>query len=131
MQSLLSYNCGIVEIEPKEYARLDLEVHKILTEHGLYFKPSCKERLYMPRSKLGRGLSNIEDKSERILLQFNTFLNNKKEICARKRCYFTFEKESLTQLGLINEYLQAKYNAEIKLVAKVSSWSNTKARWRK
>lgn len=126
--SLINYYCGIVDIEPEEYARLDLEIRAVLTQHNIYFKPSCMERLYMPRTKLGRGLSNVEDKSEKILLQFNTFLNNKKEICDRKRCIITNEQNSLTQLGLIDGYLRSKYSLKETIDIDILQTAQTKAR---
>lgn len=110
--SLVNYYCGILEIEPSEYAKLDLEVRKILIEHRIHFKPANKERLYLPRTHMGRGLSNIEDKAERILLQFNTFLENKKYICDRKKCIIENEVKFATHLGLIKQYLVAKYDLE-------------------
>lgn len=64
----------------------------------------------MPRSLLGRGLNNVEDKAERILLQFHTFLANRKSVCQRKKCIIYNEKTKATQLGLINEYILSKYS---------------------
>ncbi|KAI5169874.1 hypothetical protein PAEPH01_1063 [Pancytospora epiphaga] len=55
-------------------AALDKGVRAILTYQGLHLHPACLERLYLPRDEVGRGLHNIEMRSEQILLQFSTYL---------------------------------------------------------
>ncbi|KAI5169670.1 hypothetical protein PAEPH01_0903 [Pancytospora epiphaga] len=45
-----------------------------LTYQGLHLQPACLERLYLPRDEMGRGLHNIEMRSEQMLPQFSTYL---------------------------------------------------------
>lgn len=58
--SLINYYCRIIDIEPCEYAALDVDVRKLPTDNRLHFKPANRERLYLLRKHNGRGLANIE-----------------------------------------------------------------------
>ncbi|KAI5171460.1 hypothetical protein PAEPH01_1644 [Pancytospora epiphaga] len=50
------------------------QIHFILEHDFINPQPACLERLYLPRDEMGRGLHNIEMRSEQMLLQFSTYL---------------------------------------------------------
>ncbi|KAI5169305.1 hypothetical protein PAEPH01_0597 [Pancytospora epiphaga] len=72
--NLINYYVGLLTLEPEDYAALDKGVRAILTYQGIHLQPACLERLYLPRDEMGRGLHNIEMRSEQMLLQFSTYL---------------------------------------------------------
>ncbi|KAL6120577.1 hypothetical protein NUSPORA_02671 [Nucleospora cyclopteri] len=70
--SLVNYYIGVLKIEPDDFARLNEEIRLILTKNKIHFQPNCKERLYLPRTEMGRGLFSIEQTSKQMLLQLKT-----------------------------------------------------------
>ncbi|KAK6090309.1 hypothetical protein P3W45_000666 [Vairimorpha bombi] len=89
--SLINYYIGILNIEPNKYEEFDERVRLILIKHPVHQQHACKERLYLPRKALGRGLVNIELKSERMLLKLFNIIENSKETCLRRRAIFYTE----------------------------------------
>ena len=110
--SPLNYYVGLVEFEPVEYEEMDREIRGILKDERIHYQPGNKERLYMPRSQLGRGLTNVVFKSERMLLAMNNFLEQRKDSCKRKAAIMAVERERATHLGTIKSYLKEKYNLD-------------------
>ncbi|XP_029654480.1 uncharacterized protein LOC115227916 [Octopus sinensis] len=82
--SLYNYYIGLIDIEPHEFQAIDTEVRRILSNLHVHLKPANKERLYISRSNLGRGLNSIVHKSECMLYQFLTDLERKSAMCLRK-----------------------------------------------
>ncbi|KAL6122446.1 hypothetical protein NUSPORA_00483 [Nucleospora cyclopteri] len=70
--SLINYYIGVLKIKPDDFARLNDEIRFILTKNKINFQSSCKERLYLPRTEMGRGLCSVEQRSEQMLLQLKT-----------------------------------------------------------
>ena len=68
-------------------------------------QPACKERLYLPRLELGRGLQSVEHKSEQMLLQLKT----SEHISTRRVTILKVEKDNQTHLSKIDSYLKIKY----------------------
>ncbi|TBU06349.1 hypothetical protein CWI36_0467p0020 [Hamiltosporidium magnivora] len=68
----------------------------------------CKERLYLSRTKLGRGLHSVELRSEHMLLQLLDCLEKSKEISTR-RAAILVENNYKTHLALIKGFLKVKY----------------------
>ena len=75
-------------------------------------QPACKERLYLPRSEMGRGLHNIEFKSGTMLLQLRNTLEDSKLISTRRGAILKTEEKSVTHLATICNYLRSKYAME-------------------
>ena len=67
--SLINYHIGVLRLEPEDFSEID---HEIRHKHRVHMQPACRERLYLPRSEMGRGLQSIEQKSEHMLLQLKT-----------------------------------------------------------
>ncbi|KAF7677982.1 hypothetical protein TCON_2633 [Astathelohania contejeani] len=74
--SLVNYHIGLQHLEPADFLKLDHEIHQALIKHKVHLKPGCKERLYLPRTEMGRGLHSVEMKSEYMLLQLLDTLKN-------------------------------------------------------
>ena len=53
-------------------------------DYKVHLQPANKERLYLPRAMLGRGLSNIEHKSEHMLLELNERFERSKNVSLRR-----------------------------------------------
>ena len=66
--SLLNYYVGLVEFEHEDLDKLDQEIRKILRANRIHYQAANTERLYIPRSEMGRGLTNAAQKGERILV---------------------------------------------------------------
>jgi hypothetical protein len=88
---------------------MDLEIRKILNEYKIHFKLACMEILYLKRKEMGRGLTNINHKSEVMLLNMKTSFENSSVGINRKRSILMLEKKNTTQLGIIQGYLVTKY----------------------
>ncbi|KAM0681074.1 hypothetical protein GINT2_000859 [Glugoides intestinalis] len=73
----------------------------------------------MPRAQLGRGLCNIEHKSEHMLLQLNKSLEGSRNVSLRRAAILKVEKNNSTHLALINGYLIAKYKLKESLNTKI------------
>ena len=108
--SLMNYYIGLVEFEPREYREMDRDVLRILREARIHLKPGNMERLYMPRQQMGRGLTNILFKSERMLLEMYNFLDHRKGFSMRRAAILAVERKRATHLGTIKSYLKEKYN---------------------
>ncbi|KAF7684302.1 hypothetical protein TCON_0517 [Astathelohania contejeani] len=78
--SLVNYHIGLQHLEPADFLKLDYEIRQALIKHELHLKPECKERLYLPRTEMGRGLHSVEMKNEYMLLQLLDTLKKYKNI---------------------------------------------------
>ena len=104
--STLNYYIGVIPFEPTDYERMDQGIRQILDEHKVTRKTSNIARLYLPRYELGRGLHNIVEKAEVSLIKLNQYLLSKENT----KIIIKIEKENVTLLWTINEYLVNKYN---------------------
>ncbi|KAI2805264.1 hypothetical protein BLOT_004258 [Blomia tropicalis] len=104
--STINYYIGILNYEPEEFEQLDKQIRQILAKHNVIRKASNIQRLYISRDELGRGLQNIRDKSEQMLMSLNKYLNSK----SVTRPIIEVEKRLATHLGMIEEYLKMKYD---------------------
>ncbi len=100
---------GVLDIEPEEFASLDNMIRQILNKYDIHLQPSCKERLYLPRDELGRGLSKIEHKSEIMLFNLLKNFESSKHVYLRRFAIIMQQKRQKTHFSLIQEYLTEKY----------------------
>ena len=77
--SIINYHIGVLKLDPKDFAEIDHEIRQALTKYEIHKQPACKERLYMSREELGRGLNNVEMRSEHMLVQLYSALNDHKK----------------------------------------------------
>ncbi|TBU19956.1 reverse transcriptase, partial [Hamiltosporidium tvaerminnensis] len=66
--SLINYHIGVLRLEPADFSKLDDAVRAVLVKNKIHLCPECKERLYLPRTELGRCLRRVELRSEHMLL---------------------------------------------------------------
>jgi hypothetical protein len=107
--SPLNYYIGVIDIEPEEYRRIDDEIRQILIKYGVHKQPACKERLYLPRGELGRGLQKVEHKSELMIFQLKQTFEQTKGRSLRREAILKAEKEGQTNLSNIEKFLEIKY----------------------
>ncbi|TBU01303.1 hypothetical protein CWI37_0746p0010, partial [Hamiltosporidium tvaerminnensis] len=84
-------------------------VRAVLVNNKIHLRLGCKERLYPPRTELGRGLHSVEFKSEHMLLQLLDCLEKSKETSTRRAAILKVENDNKTHLALIKDFLQVKY----------------------
>ena len=116
--SVINYHIGVLKLEPSDFKTIDDEIRKVLMDYKVHLQPANKERLDLPRSQLGRGLCNIEHKSEHMLLELNKSLERFRNVSLRRAAILKVEKDNSTQLALINSYLIAKYKVTEPLTSK-------------
>ncbi|KAF7670488.1 hypothetical protein TCON_2854, partial [Astathelohania contejeani] len=94
--SLVNYHIGLQHLEPADFLKLDHEIRQTLIKHNVHLKPGCKERLYLPRTEMGRGLHSVEMKSEYMLLLLLDTLKKYKNISSRQATIFKVEEKNKT-----------------------------------
>ncbi|TBU09088.1 reverse transcriptase, partial [Hamiltosporidium tvaerminnensis] len=99
--SSINYHIGVLRLEPADFSKLDDAVRAVLVKNKIHLRPGCKERLYLPRTELGRGLHSVELRSEHMLLQLLD--------CLEKTTIFKVENNNKTHLALIKGFLKVKY----------------------
>ncbi|TBU11092.1 hypothetical protein CWI38_1390p0010, partial [Hamiltosporidium tvaerminnensis] len=107
--SLINYHIGVLRLEPADFSKLDEAVRAVLVKNKIHLRPGCKERLYLPRTELGRGLHSVELRSEHMLLQLLDCLEKSKEISTRRAAILKVENNNKTHLALIKGFLKVKY----------------------
>ncbi|KAK1349673.1 hypothetical protein LUQ84_001325 [Hamiltosporidium tvaerminnensis] len=107
--SLINYHIGVLRLEPADFSKLDDAVRAVLVKNKIHLRPGCKERLYLPRAELGRGLHSVELRSEHMLLQLLDCLEKSKEISTRRAAILKVENNNKTHLALIKGFLKVKY----------------------
>ncbi|KAI4292149.1 hypothetical protein PAPHI01_1423 [Pancytospora philotis] len=110
--SLINHYVGVLRLEPKDFEELDHAVRQCLSRHGLHAQPACKERLYLPRAQLGRGLHCLAFRSELMLTQLSSTLQSSFETSTRRAAIWTVEAQAKTHLSLIGGYIVHKYGME-------------------
>ncbi|TBU13384.1 hypothetical protein CWI38_0449p0020 [Hamiltosporidium tvaerminnensis] len=105
--SLLNYHISVHRLEPADFSNV--------SENKIHLRPGCKERLYLPRKELGRGLHSVEFKSEHMLLQLLDCLEKSKETSTRRAAILKVENNNKTHLSLIKNFLKIKTGLEEEL----------------
>ncbi|TBU06043.1 hypothetical protein CWI36_0526p0020, partial [Hamiltosporidium magnivora] len=91
------------------FSKLDDAVRAVLVKNKIHLRPGCKERLYLPRTELGRGLHSVELRSENMLLQLLDCLEKCKKISTRRAELLKVENNNNPHLALIKGFLKVKY----------------------
>ena len=115
--SVINYHIAVLKLEPSDFKIIDDDIRMILMEYKIHLQPANKERLYLPRSQLGRGLCNIEHKKY-ILIKLNKTLERSRNVSLRRAAILKVEKDNSAHLALIDGYLQAKYKVNESLTSK-------------
>ena len=109
---LINYYVGVLRLEPADFEAVDHDIRQTLMKYKMHLQPGCKERLYLPRTEMGRGLHSVEMKAEGMLLQLKETLEAHKIISTRRAAILKVEEESKTHLELIDKYLNIRYKME-------------------
>ncbi|TBU11464.1 reverse transcriptase [Hamiltosporidium tvaerminnensis] len=88
----------LLRLEPDDFSKLDDAVRAVLVKNKVHLRPGCKERLYLLRTELGRGLHSVELRSEHMLLQLLDYEQQSSR-----------ENNNKTHLALIKGFLKVKY----------------------
>lgn len=104
--SVFNYYIGILAFEPKMYVDIDRQVRSTLLQHDVVRRGANIDRLYLPRSEMGRGFWCVEEMSERLLLKLNQYLEKSSR---ETRTILWSEKALGTHLALVGEFLATKY----------------------
>ena len=107
--STINYFVGILNYSLSELSELDADVRRILLKNNITKNAANMERLYLPRTKMGRGLTKISDKSEIMLIKLFNHLQSTEE----REENLKVEKYNATLLGLIKEHIRAKRETEL------------------
>ncbi|EQB60357.1 hypothetical protein NAPIS_ORF02072 [Vairimorpha apis BRL 01] len=107
--SVINYHVGLLKLEPEEYKKLDFEIRQVLIKHHIHLQPACKERLYLPRSEMGRGLACVEHRSENMLLNMYNSLSAARNSSLRRAAILKVEEDNKSHLSQIVGYLMTKY----------------------
>ncbi|TBU00191.1 hypothetical protein CWI36_1717p0010 [Hamiltosporidium magnivora] len=75
--SLINYHIGVLRLEPADFSKLDDAVRAVLVKNKIHLCLGCKERLYLPRTELGRGLHSMENNNKTHLSLIKGFLKVK------------------------------------------------------
>ncbi|EQB60535.1 hypothetical protein NAPIS_ORF01909 [Vairimorpha apis BRL 01] len=110
--SVINYHVGLVKLEPSDFKSLDHDIRQVLIKYQVHLQPACKERLYLPRTDMGRGLTNIEFKSECMLLTMHRSLNETRNSSLRRAAILKSEEACASHLSLIVSYLKIRYSLE-------------------
>nr|XP_013180905.1 unnamed protein product [Papilio xuthus] len=113
--SLINYYIGVLNLEPETFKKIDDEVRQILIHNGIHLQPACKERLYLPRVELGRGLVNIEHRSEMMLFKLLEDFTKTSLVIRRRAAILKVQGEERTHFWLIQKYCEDKYKTVSKL----------------
>ncbi|MCB1712868.1 MAG: hypothetical protein KDH96_10425 [Candidatus Riesia sp.] len=113
--SVINYHIGVLKLEPEQFSRLDDDIRNILMDNKIHLQPACKERLYLPRELLGRGLCSIEHRSEHMLLELKKTLEKSEKISLRRAAILKVERDCVSHLALIMNFLEMKYKMNFEI----------------
>ncbi|EQB59785.1 hypothetical protein NAPIS_ORF02651 [Vairimorpha apis BRL 01] len=108
-KSVIKYQVGLVKPEPSDFKSLDLDIRQVLIKYQVYLQPACTERLYIPRTEMGRGITNIEINSEYMLLTMHKSFNETRNSSLRRAAILKSEEACASHLSLIVSYLKIRY----------------------
>ena len=108
--SLINYHIGVLRLEPEDFSDIDHEIRQILMKDKVHMQPACRERLYLPRSELGRGLESVEHKREQKHVQVKSTVVRHQHISTRRAAILKVEMDNQTHLSKIEDYLRIKYS---------------------
>ncbi|EQB60540.1 hypothetical protein NAPIS_ORF01914 [Vairimorpha apis BRL 01] len=110
--SVINYHVGLVKLEPSDFKSLDHDIRQVLIKYQVHLQPACKERLYLPRTEMGRGLTNIEFKIECMLLTMHKSFNETGNSSLRRAAILKSEEACASYLSLLVSYLKIRYGLE-------------------
>ncbi|XP_076384103.1 uncharacterized protein LOC143261870 [Megalopta genalis] len=107
----ITYDLKLICEKEETLLVLNEETKKFFKTIGLV--PTCKETLYLPRTKMGRGLINVEHRSEYMLFNINQNFNETRNNNLRCSAILKVEEENETHLAAVDKYLNIKYDKQM------------------
>ena len=104
--STLNYYIGLLPYEPKKLDEMDKKMRRFLSKFKVMRKATNMNRLYLRKDKLRRRLVCLEKNAEVTLVKLYEFLNEN----SNTQALVEHERKGATYMGLIQDYLQKKYN---------------------
>lgn len=106
--STINYYVGVLNYRHSELEELDKDIRRILAEMDITRRAGNMERLYLSRKELGRGLKNINESAESMLLGMHTKLRESEDT----KLMLVNEEVKGTILGQILKTLNNRYQIE-------------------
>ncbi|EQB60017.1 enzymatic polyprotein endonuclease reverse, partial [Vairimorpha apis BRL 01] len=106
--SVINYHVGLLKLELEEHKKHNFEIRQVLIKHHIHLQPACKE-IYLPRSKIRRGLACVENRSENMLLNKYNSLSEFRNSSLRRAVILKEEENNKSHLSQIIGYLWNKY----------------------
>ena len=76
---VVTYGFGIVDWPQKQINDMDVRTRKLLTLHKVTYRNQCLDRLYMPRSEGGLGLTEINQAYKSSIVALSQYLHASKD----------------------------------------------------
>ncbi|XP_076384077.1 uncharacterized protein LOC143261734 [Megalopta genalis] len=107
----ITYDLKLICEKEETLLVLNEETKKFFKTIGLV--STCKETLYLPRTEMGRGLINVEHRSEYMLFNINQNFNETRNNNLRCSAILKVEEENETHLAAVDKYLNIKYGKQM------------------
>ncbi|KAG0435477.1 LINE-1 reverse transcriptase like protein [Dictyocoela muelleri] len=110
--SLLNYFVGTINMPENRLSDYDTTIRKILMENDIHNKTACKERLYLKRKYMGRGLNSLEFTHDKLLHNILQKIEMKSNSCVRNKLIKSVYENFSISLKELKEKLKNKYNIQ-------------------
>ncbi|KAG0435393.1 LINE-1 retrotransposable element ORF2 protein, partial [Dictyocoela muelleri] len=107
--SLINYFIGVIDIPQNILTDWDVKIRNMLREQGFHHLTACKERLYLNRSNLGRGLNSLEFQYDKILFNLLRKIESKSNFCPRSKIIKAVYENFMVTEKEFTESLRVKY----------------------
>ena len=107
---IITYTIGLLDWTNEEIKKLDKQTRKVMNINNSLHRRSDVDRIYLKRSKGGRGLRNIEDEFLSKSVALTQHLISIKENNEFAKCVLNHEKENLVKL---DDMIRKDLNIEI------------------
>ena len=76
---VITYGFGIIDWPQFQINQIDVSTRKLLTMHKVTYKTSCLDRLYLPRSEGGLGLTEVNQAFKSSIVALSQYLHTSKD----------------------------------------------------
>ncbi|MEG0362112.1 MAG: reverse transcriptase family protein [Longicatena sp.] len=107
--SLFNYYFGIIELDNKTLEYVDMNIRKLLISKKILYANASMERLYLKRTELGRGLTNIQNAYESQMLNLHNHIFESNETLRHLILRYQTSTNSISTIFTIKNNLKEKY----------------------
>ncbi|KAG0435431.1 Retrovirus-related Pol polyprotein from type-2 retrotransposable element R2DM [Dictyocoela muelleri] len=108
--SLLNYFVGIINIPENQLKDWDVQIRNALREHKIHHITANKERLYLKRKNMGRGINSLEFMHDKQLYNLLEKINTKSNYCHRNKLIKLVYENFMISENEMRDNLSKKYN---------------------